>query len=212
MRWRTRLTALLGILFLLAATLADAQDAKQDPKAPPFEPNYYPLQVGNQWTFRVTVGDSSTIATSRIAKIETMDDVPMARLEASVNGNVVATEHLAQNKDGVFRYRNNALEITPPICLLKYPVVPGAKWDGDITVGKDKGKYSCETKEEAVEVTAGKYQAMRVTIKLESKGQNVTTTYWFVKDIGFVKQTVGAGDLNITMELEKFEKAKVLPK
>ena len=50
---------------------------------------------------------------------------------------------------------------------------------------------------------------MRVSIRLEGKGgQNVTTTYWFVKDIGFVKQTVDAAGLSILMELEKFEPAK----
>jgi len=49
-------------------------------------------------------------------------------------------------------------------------------------------------------------------MRLESKGQNVTATYWFVKDVGIVKQTVDAPGLSILMELEKFEPAKNAPK
>jgi hypothetical protein len=136
----------------------------------------------------------------------------LARLEASVNGNVVAKEHLLQNDQGIFRYRNNDLDISPPICLLKYPIKDKAKWDGDIKVGNDKGKYFCETKEETIETPAGKYKAVKVSLRLESKGQNVTTAYWFVKDVGIAKQTVDAAGLSLLMELEKFEPAKDAPK
>jgi hypothetical protein len=50
---------------------------------------------------------------------------------------------------------------------------------------------------------------MRVSVKVESPKQGVvTTTYWFVPDIGFVRQTVDTGRLNVVMELEKFQTAK----
>jgi hypothetical protein len=203
--WRVCL--MFGVLFLLATAFADGQDKAGKPV-----PSYYPLQVGNQWTFKVTVGDETRTAVSRIAKIETIDKLPLARLEASVNGNVVATEHLLQTEKGIFRYRNNDKEISPPIILLDYasrkPDGTWAGWGGDIKVGNDKGKYSCEAKEESVEVPLGKYRAVRVAIRLESKGQSVTTTYWFAKDVGIVRQTVDAAGLSILMELEKIEPAK----
>lgn len=233
MKRHLRFLPLFGIVFLLAASLTAAQDAKKDKKddtkkdetkkddakkdkkedkAGKPAVDYYPLAVGNEWKYRVEVGGNSAQAVSKIAKIETIDGVAMARLEATVNGNIVATEHLRATDKGVYRHRNNGQEITPPIMLLKYPAKAGDKWEGDITVGKEKGKYSCESKEENIEVTAGKYKAVKVTIRLESKGQNVTTAYWFVKDVGFVRQTVEAGDLNINMELEKFEPGKDAPK
>ena len=214
MKRHLRLTLVVGILFVLASAFSSAQDAKKvkEDKKDPKTPNFYPLQVGNKWTFRVEVGGNTAVAVSTIAKNETIDGTPMARLEAAINGKVIATEHLTQTDKGVFRHRNNGQEINPPICLLKYPVKAGAKWEGDIAVGTEKGKYFCETAEEAVEVTAGKFKATRVSIKLESEEngvkKTVTTAYWFVKDIGFVKQTVEAGNLSILMELEKFEPAK----
>jgi hypothetical protein len=214
MKWHLRLLPIYGIAFLTAASLAAAKPAKKDDKRDNAaeQGNYYPLQVGNKWEYRVEVGGNSAKAVSSITKIETIDGIPLARLEATVNGNTVANEHLRATDKGVFRYRNNGLEINPPICLLKYPVKAADKWEGDITVGKEKGKYFCETKEENVEVTAGKFKTLKVTVTLQSKGQSVTTSYWFAKDVGFVKQTVEAGDLNITMELEKFELAKDAPK
>jgi hypothetical protein len=211
MKWHLRLLSLCVLAFLAATMAADAKPAKKDGKKEDAKTeasastNFYPLNVGNTWNYRVEVGGNSAQAVSRIAKVETIDGVQLHRLEATVNNNIVATEHLRATKDGVYRYRNNGQEINPPLRLLKYPVKSGETWEGDITVGKEKGKYSCTSKEENVEVTAGKYKAMRVTITLDSKMQKVTTSYWFVQNIGFVKQTVEAGDLNITMELEKFD-------
>lgn len=209
MKWHLRLLPIYSIALLLAASFAVAQpDKKAEPQ------NYYPLQVGNKWEYRVEVAGNSAKAVSSITKMEIIDGTgtSLARLEALVNNNVVATEHLRVDGKGVFRHRNNNQEINPPICLLKYPAKAGDKWSGDITVGKEKGKYDCETKEENVEVPAGKFKALKVTVTLQAKGQNVTTAYWFAKDVGFVKQTVEAGDLHITMELEKFDLAKDPPK
>ncbi len=202
----------LGVLLLLAAPFINAQDKKgKGDKDPGGADNYYPLEVGNKWTFNVAVAGNSVTAISSIVKIEMINGKSMARLEAAIKDKVVANEHLRQTEEGIFRHRNNGQDIDPSICLLKYPVKAGAKWQGEFKVGNDDGKYSCESSEESIEVPAGKFKAIRVNIRLESKGQNVNTAYWFVKDIGFVKQTVDAGGLNIVMELEKFERAKPAP-
>ena len=217
MTWHLRLTPLFGFLLLLAAALSSAQEGTKDKKEATKDKkdltatktaNYYPLQEGNEWHYKVTVGGNSVTAISRIAKIEKIDDMPLSRLEASVNDKIVATEHLTQTADGIFRHRNNGQEIAPPICLLKYPVKAGSKWEGPITVGKDAGNYTAEATEEDVEVPAGKFKAVKVVIALESNKQKINTTYWFVKDLGFVKQTVATAQLTILMELEKSTLAK----
>jgi hypothetical protein len=186
---------------LLAATASSAGDKKT--------PDYYPLQVGNSWSFRVKVGDQEGVVVSRVARIDKdADGKPLAVLEAESNGKVVASEHLRQTADGIFRYRNNGVEISPPLCLLKFPVKSGDKWDGPINSGKEKGTFAAEAKEEDVEVPAGKFKAIKVSIRLESMGQVVNTAYWFVADTGFVKQTVQTPKLSITMDLTKFERKK----
>ncbi len=210
MKWLLRLLPIFSIAFLMAASHAGAKPVKKDDKkdSAADRGNYYPLQVGNEWKYKVEAGGNSAQAVSTITKIEEIDGVSLARLEATVNGNVVANENLRSDDKGVFRYRNNGQEINPPILLLRYPAKSGDKWNDDITVGKEKGKYLCETREENVEVPFGKFKAMKVTVTLEAKMQKVTTSYWFVKDVGFVKQTVEAGDLVINMDLESFKPAK----
>lgn len=213
MKWQLRLLPIYGSALLMAASFAAAQPDKKG--NPVDQGNYYPLQVGNRWEYRVDVAGSSAKAISSIVKFEPVEGAYLARLEAKVNDIAVASEHLRSDDKGIFRVRNNTQEISPPICLLKYPVRSGDRWEGDITVGKEKGKYSCETREETidvpagriknVDVPAGKFKAMKVTVTLDAKGQKVSTSYWFVKDVGFVKQTVEAGELNINMELEKFD-------
>jgi hypothetical protein len=202
---------MLGVLFLLAGANETRPGQKDDAT-----PTYFPLQAGNLWRFRIEEGGRVAVATTTIARIETIDGVQLARLEASSDGKVRAVEHLRQTEQGVFRYREDEKAISPPVCLLQYPVKAGAKWNGEITVntpqGKKTGKYFCETKDEAVTVPAGKFQAIRVVFRHESVHDGlkrvITTTYWFVNDVGIVRQTVEAGDLKINMELEKFDRAK----
>lgn len=170
--------------------------------------NYYPLEAGNSWTFRVEVNGNQVTATSRIAKIEKINDISMGRLEATVNDKIVATEHLQQNDKGVFRHRFNGLEVEPPLELLRYPVKAGEKWAGELKVGADTGKFSAVTGEENVEVPAGKYKTVRVAIQLIEKGKTIDTTYWFARDVGIVKQTVVTEGLNLVMELDRFDRKK----
>ena len=199
----------LFILCLVAASLSSAQDAKND-KAPT-TPNYYPLDVNNEWQYKVTAnGRNSTIVT-KIVKFEAINGAKLARLESP---NVNMTEHLTQTDKGVFRNRFNGAEITPPFKLLPYPATPGAKWEGEFTVEKDPGKhkYSGElVKEEEIAVPfekGKKFKAIRAVIKLEENGKMIETTYWFVQDVGFVKQSFETTGLSVLLELEKFEKKK----
>ena len=46
---------------------------------------------------------------------------------------------------------------------------------------------------------AGKFKAIRAHITMKGKDRQVETSYWFVKDVGFVKQTINAEGLNIVL-------------
>src|SRR5262245_7241106 len=109
MTWYRRVTWCAGTLFFVFAALSSTLHAKPDKGDDKKSLNYYPLQVGNQWSFKISVGENSANAVSRISKMEAFppDNQELARLEASVNNSVVAVEHLKQKDDGVYRYRNN---------------------------------------------------------------------------------------------------------
>jgi hypothetical protein len=145
---------------------------------------------------------------TRIARIEAIKKQPAAVLEAEVNGKVTATEALRWTGKGLVRLRTNAIESSPPLLLLKLPVKAGDKWEGEFEADGKKATYTAETREETVEVPAGKFKTMRVAIRLKEGEMVVYTTYWFVRGVGFVQQTVEAAGLNISIKLEKYKVQK----
>ena len=101
--------------------------------------------------------------------MEAVNNEDLARLEATVNNSVVAVEHLKQKEDGVYRYRNNGTDISPPLCLLKYPITTAEGTDEMVrrSTPAKKGTYTAEATEEKVDVPLGKFDAVKVVIKLE---------------------------------------------
>jgi hypothetical protein len=196
------------ILLALIPAFAPAGGEKDKAKVLVDNANYYPLEVGNTWEYKLTANGNVVTMVSKIAKIEEIEGKSLSLLEAAVNGNVAATEHLQRTKAGIERFRTNGIAATPPFLLLKYPVKPGETWGGEFVAANDKGKYTSQATAETVEVPAGKYKTIRVAVKLEVKGQIINTTYWFARDVGFVKQTVDAPNLNVVIELQKFEPKK----
>ena len=199
-----RFLPVYGLTILVAAALSVAQETKKTDKMP----NFYPIEVGNTWHYKVNADGKDANVTTKIAKHENIDGQVLARLESP---NVTLTEHLKQTDKGVFRYRFNGAEVMPPFELLPYPPTVGRKWKGEFTVQGEKGKNTYEgeiQKEEVVDVPAGKFKTLVVKIKLEGGGQQVDTTYWFVQDVGFVKQTFSVNGATVLLELEKFERKK----
>jgi hypothetical protein len=205
MRWHFRLIPLAGVLIFVANTFSTAQEKKS--------PNFYPLDVGNTWVFKVNANGKDAQITTQIADDEKKDDATIARLTSP---NVKLTEHLTQNDKGVFRVRFNNAKVTPPFCLLPYPLKKPdgkwAEWSGKFTIEGEKGEHTYDGKiegEEDVKVPFGVFKkALKVRIKLKEGGQDIDTVYWFVDNVGFVKQTFTVGGSTVLLELERFEDGK----
>lgn len=207
-----------GVLFLLCGGVAltafvwpgfligkGEKIAAKDQKANPDKFNYYPVEVGNNWHYRVTANGNLTNASMRISRHDVINGEKLARLDF-LNGPV--TEHIAQTEKGVFRHGINGSQLNPPLRLLPYPPDVGTKWEGNFTsdIAPGKNRYFGEIQqEEMVDVPAGRFKALRVHLRVEQFGPDIQTTYWFVKDVGFVKQAVNIQGLPMTMELERFE-------
>jgi hypothetical protein len=197
---RRHLNLVVGVTFFLAANVSQAGDKKT--------PNYYPMEVGNQWNYKLDVNGKDVTMITRIAKIETINEKAYARLEAEVGGKVTATEHLRMTDKGLIRLKTNEFEANPPLLLIKAGAKSGDKWGGKFTVMGKEAKYDAVAEEEMVKVPAGRFKTLRVAIRLEEGAMVVNTTYWFAPNVGFVKQTVEAQGLNITIELEKYKLKK----
>ena len=114
------------------------------------------------------------------------------------------------NEKGIFRHRYNGVEITPPICLLKFPIKKNDSWKTESVTGKEKVKMACKSDEEEIEVPAGKFKTVKVVLDAEvvDAGIIVSTTYWFASRTGIVKQHVNINGMQFSILLEKFEEGK----
>ncbi len=201
------------LVVVMAAVPAVAQaTAKVSVKAGAGD--YYPLKVGTKWNYELDAGQPQKgMITSVIAAEENTDGKPIARLEVYINGQKAqTTEHLMSNKDGVFRVKISNQELEPPLCILKYPLKPGQKWDTKTTAMRQQLDVTCKQgAEEDVQVPAGKYKAVPCTIETSQQApqgpMKIVNTYWFVDDVGVVKQKMDIGGKVILMELTKYEPA-----
>jgi hypothetical protein len=194
-------------LALSCQPVATAQEKTQDSKS------YYPLKVGNKWTYQIesdAVPKGSSKLIHQIAKIDKKAGVSLAQLEIVARDKVTASEHLSITDKGIFRNNYNGEEITPPTCILKFPIKKNNTWKTESMGGKEKLNVTCKSDEEEIEVPAGKFKTVKVVSDAEVVGAGiiVSTTYWFAQGVGVVKQHVNINSMQFTLLLEKFEEGK----
>jgi hypothetical protein len=200
--------AITGLVVVLLATLpCPAQQSSQKAETKDKTPDYYPLKVGSKRHYLVEVGNGRKVVfLYQITKIENIDGKRLARVEMVVNGEIKTTEYIGIDAGGVFRYRTNDVAISPPECILKYPVKEGDTWTAEMKTGDQPGTMTAKTgKKEEVRVPAGKYEAISVTTEMTSAGSRVRIISWFAPEVGIVKQSIEIKSGHIPMELFKFE-------
>ncbi|MFO0969027.1 MAG: serine/threonine-protein kinase [Gemmataceae bacterium] len=176
--------------------------------APFTESSYFPMKVGSKWHYRAETSEGKVVhAVARIGKVEKIDGQMLARWEALVNGEMIASEHFSCTAKGIFRHRNNGADVTPPMRLLSFPVQIGETWEGEHKNGEQLSKVIGRTGYEEVEVPAGKFKAVTVHLQVETDGKMSTVTFWFAAGVGIVKEEVQDG-ATVTMELERFEEGR----
>src|SRR5262249_17564341 len=173
-------------------------------------PNFFPIKAGTKWHYQVDqgTGQKGTMV-NQIAKIESIGGKEVARLESVVNGNVVATDYLSANNQGLFPNRHNNIEVSPQNCLMKYPLKEGATCETQTKFSDQQLSVTGrEGKSEDVQVPAGKFQAIPVVVEATTNGMKISTSFWFAENVGIVKQTLDWGGKTVNVELVKFEPGK----
>jgi hypothetical protein len=169
---------------------------------------YYPLTVGNTWTYRVGENHFSL----KVAKMEEVGDkkkAKAARVELIVNGKPTSFEHIGVTADALVRYTFEGKNADPPIPFLKLPPKKGTTWNVESRVDGQLLKGTFTEGEEEITVPAGKFKAITVTGKdIEVNGVKMNLTYYFAEKVGMVKQVIEYAGQKAVIELEQFEPAK----
>jgi hypothetical protein len=207
--------AITGFVVVLLVTLpSSAQETGRKVEVQAKTPDYYPLKAGSKWHY---VGELSNgrkfMFLCQVSKIEEDAGKRLVRVETIVNGGLMSAERVYVDAGGVFRDQTDGSPVSPPECLLKYPVKEGESWtskfkngDESVTVEAKAGKL------EEVQVPAGKYRAIAVQSEMTGSESTVRVTTWFAPGVGIIKQSIenqGARrGFQVKRELAKYEDGK----
>lgn len=197
----------MAVTVIAASARAVDERPAETPSYPLNVTAWYPLKIGNTWTYKA----GAITMTTRVVKYEEFEKQLCARLESSMGDKVVAIEHVAVKKDGVYRCGFSGKKAEPPLLFLKLPVEKDQTWTVNTTADGDKivGTLKSGMIEEEVKVPAGTYKGVYTTTgECDAKGVKVSFTYYFAKDVGMIKQISKVPGQEVTLELEKFEPGK----
>jgi hypothetical protein len=200
-----RLALTLVFLFPLLAAGVVAQNRK--PATPVRD--FFPLRVGDSWTYRQE--ETDTEYTVKVLSAEKQaDGSTRYQLEKQAGAQI---QSWYSKTDGWVlmhgeTYVGQQLKSTyePARRFLSNPLVAGEKWTwkGKTVTNIDVIEFNEVVGSETVKVPAGTFRAMKIISKVDDGGAAMTKTYWYADGVGLVKTTTEGGQIKYGWELKDY--------
>jgi hypothetical protein len=223
---RIMLVAALALCGALTPAIL-GQEKQEKPQPKLLEEPLYPLKEGQRWVYKVTDHKAkegkknhqvtATVAQQDIHRIKAPDpkaggaevQVPYVGFTLRIaGGGKTLDEEVFVKEDGVYRISAAGKQINPPLCILKRPVQKGTSWGVESQSENAVLQGTFKADEEDVQVPAGNYRALVVRSRdFQFGSQKMELDCWYAKGVGMVKQHLRVGNHDVTLELEKIEKA-----
>lgn len=171
-------TCCAGLLLLATAITAQAE-------------SFFPRTVGTSWEYDRTGAEPGRV-TVRIAELAATDGRDLLKLETLTNGNLVKSDWLSIDEQGVFEQRRrigeqDPVQFNPPRLLLPMPLQVGTTWELDDEVeGSEMHQRFEVLAEENVTVPAGKFRAWHYRCE-QPWPISISIDRWFVTGTGVIK-------------------------
>ena len=187
-------------MIALATLVLVAAASGKKPNPTKSSADYFPLRVGDSWTYRNTEEGGYTL---KVVSEEPQEGAP-ARFVVELSSEVKIL-HTFSKKDGWVllhfeRYpEHEGLEAKyePPKQYLPNPMTAGQKWEwsgADPTQARFTEKSTVAGIEE-VTVPAGKFRAMKIITVVSGGSVPKTQTLWYADGVGLVKSTTEGGQI-----------------
>ena len=171
--------------------------------------DYFPLLVGDSWTYRNTEEGGYTLKVLSEEPHEGGQVRYVVELLSGVKINDVYSKTAGWVLFHAEKFpEHEGLEATyePPKQYLPNPLVAGQKWEW---TGKDPTQVEHHESSrvvgfENVRVAAGKFRAMKVVSEITGGGAPLTRTNWYAAGVGLVKSATVAGQLKYGSELADY--------
>lgn len=201
----TNLRTFSAIVF--AMFLASLGAAAQKSKAP--APDYFPLRVGDSWTYRNT-SDGSQFSLKVVSEEKQGDGTIRYQVEKLAGVRILTwfskvSGWVLMHLESYPEHEGLQAVYEPPKQYLKNPLVASAEWTWK---GKDQTLTDVDESNkvlgfEKVSVPAGKFRAMKVVSRVGG-GVQMTRTYWYAEGVGLVKSTTEGRGLTYGSELADY--------
>lgn len=184
---KARTVLALALLLPLLATLAAAQQAVVPAR------DYFPLRVGDAWTYRNDEDDSEfTVKVlgeekqpdgTNVYQVEKLAGARIYAWYAKSAGWVLLRREAYAEQEGV------GVTHEPARQFLKNPLTAGAKWtwQGKSATGMDVIEINEVAGPQVVLTPAGRFRAMKVVSRVMEGDSAVTRTSWYAPGVGLVK-------------------------
>jgi hypothetical protein len=180
------------------------------PKPKPAAGDYFPLQVGDSWTYRSASGD--TEYSLKVLGEEKQADGTIRYLVEKVAGAKVhtlfskASGWVLMHSERYPEHEGLEAKYEPARQYLQNPLVAGSKWEWN---GKDYTQTEVRESNKVVGfeniiVPAGKFRAMKVVTKVASTTAPLTRTTWYADGVGLIKSMSESGQINYGWELKDY--------
>lgn len=208
-----------AVLLSLAAILG--QPAPASATFPPAD-TFYPLAKGNKWIYNTDYSEDTelvheVVGSEKVGEIECFI-VEHKTVSPALGTRMMRKEWLAADEHGTLIHKlqrgRSELEVAKPFYKVKNTMKKDEEWKGEAKGTENPPQYTIRIEEQVdVEVPAGKYQAWKVHVKIESGTRHAAEgTEWYVRNVGLVKSEItirAAGeDFTLVCELKKFETGK----
>jgi len=188
---------------VFVSTLLAVALAAPVPKAKPSE-LYFPTVEGTKRVMTISSGGQTSEITETYTKVLEKDGKYTVTISRELRGGTVTNDYEVSDK-GVFLPASPGANADPEP-MLKLPAKEGDTWIIDMS-RRGQGVTGTVTvgKEEEVEVLAGKFKAIAVTIETSQGGCTVSKTKaWYAAGVGVVKQVSERGGTERVHELKEF--------
>jgi hypothetical protein len=160
--------------------------------------DYFPLDPGIAWTYETTAGRRYV---KRVVGREKVGGADCA----VVQHGETERHWLSAGADGVRVHRSKGVAFDEPLLIFKFPLAAGDAWSGKGGTRDGEIRYAFTTAgEEAVEVPAGAYRAMRVDWTMGQGDQASKGKTWLARGVGPVKESYEAGGRESGLSLVSF--------
>ena len=202
---RIAMFAAVGLAtFILAAEAKVKKSGSEKPAA-----DYFPLRVGDSWTYRNFEEGGYTV---KVINEEPHEGEPVRYVVELLSG-VRILDTYSKTRGWILCHAQKYTEhegleanYQPPQQYLPNPLVTGQKWE---SMRKDPTQVEYRDRSrvvgaEMVTVSAGKFRAMKVVTEITGGNAAKTRTNWYADGVGLVKSSTEAGSLKYGSELTDY--------